>query len=200
MQRRAWQRTRKRTRERTQGGATARLLLRLAALATVVLTATGWSPAPPAAGAAPPGDAYAVIVHPLVPTSGVTLPQLRALFLGTRHTWDGSAGGAPVVLIVQAPDTRTGALVLRALYQMDEGAFKRYWIARTFGGADGGDGAAAAGPTLVASDAMARRLTASIPGAVAVVPAAEVDRGVRVLRVDGRLPGADGYALTGAVP
>jgi len=172
-----------RTRKRTQGGATARFLLALAAL---VLPATGWAPAPP-------GDAYAVIVHPLVPTSGVTLPQLRALFLGTRHTWD---DGARVVLIVQASGTRTHAMMLRALYRMDEGAFKRYWIARSLREAD----SAEAGPTLVASDAMARRLTASIPGAVAVVPAAEVDRGVRVLRVDGRLPGADGYPLTAGAP
>jgi hypothetical protein len=185
-------RGRQRARERTQGGATARLLLALAAL---VLPATGWAPAPRAP--APRGDAYAVIVHPLVQTSGVTLPQLREIFLGTRHTWD---DGARVVLIVQAPGTRTHTLVLRALYRMDEGAFKRYWIARTFRGGDGGGDGTGAGPTLVASDAMARRLTASIPGAVAVVPAGEVDRGVRVLRVDGRLPGADGYPLTAAAP
>ena len=186
MQRRGRQRT------RTQGGATARFLLALGALA---LPATGWAPAAaPAATPTPPhSDAYAVIVHPLVPTSGVTLPQLRALFLGTRHTWD---DGARVVLIVQASGTRTHAMMLRALYRMDEGAFKRYWAARSLREAD----SAEAGPTLVASDAMARRLTASIPGAVAVVPAAEVDRGVRVLRVDGRLPGADGYPLTAGTP
>jgi hypothetical protein len=87
-------------------------------------------------------------------------------------------------------------MMLRALYRMDEAAFKRHWIAHALGEADGAD----AGPTLVASDAMARRLTASIPGAVAVVPAGEVDRGVRVLRVDGRLPGADGYPLTAGAP
>ena len=50
---------------------------------------------------------------------------------------------------------------------------------------------------------MARRLTASIPGAIAIVPMSGTEGAtpsVRVLRVDGRLPGAEGYALTGSAP
>lgn len=146
----------------------------------------------------PRSDDYAVVVHPLVTTSAVSMSQLREMFLGTRRRWD---DGTAVVVIVQAPGTRTRGIVLRTLYRMDESAFKRYWIARTLRGG-GSDSAVSTdgGPTLVSSDAMARRLTASIPGAVAIVPASEVDAGVRVLRIDGRLPGNDGYPLSGGVP
>lgn len=154
------------------------------------------------AGAAPHGrpdaprvEPYAVVVHAAVPVAEVTLGQLRALFRGEQATW---SDGARVVPIVQAPTGSAPgarALVLRAVYRMDEGAFKRYWIARTF------RGASATGPTLVSSNALARRLTASIPGAVALVPASEAGGdGVRILRVDGRLPGEAGYALSGTVP
>jgi len=163
--------------------AAGRLLVALALCA--LCTLTGAAAVEPATLPARPAENYAVIAHPLVTSSGVSLAQLRALFRGARRTWD---DGTRVVLVVQAAGSRTRAFVLRELYQMDEAAFKRYWIARTF--ESGG------GPTLVSGDAMARRLVGSIPGAVAVVPAAAVDSGVRVLRVDGRLPGAEGYPLT----
>jgi phosphate transport system substrate-binding protein len=158
-----------------------------------------------AAAVEPPGrvgaaraEAYAVIANPLVPSAGVSLDELREMFLGTRRSW---GNGQRVVVLVQTPGSRTRAFLLREVYHMDEAAFKRYWIARTFRSEPGNafaGGGGGGGPTLVSSDAMARRLTASIPGAVAVVAASEVDAGVRVLRVDGRLPGADGYPLAAA--
>jgi hypothetical protein len=43
--------------------------------------------------------------------------------------------------------------------------------------------------------AAARQLVAGVAGAVALVPTAAADGGVRVLRVDGRGPGDAGYRL-----
>jgi phosphate transport system substrate-binding protein len=73
---------------------------------------------------------------------------------------------------------------------MSESEYKQYWIARMF------RGEVTTGPKLVSSAAMARRLTAAVPGAIAVIPAAEVDRTVKVLSIDRRLPGVDAYPLT----
>jgi len=42
---------------------------------------------------------------------------------------------------------------------------------------------------------MATELVAAIPGAVAFVDAAKVPQGLKVLKIDGRLPGEKGYAL-----
>ena len=188
---------------RSRGNRAAHLLGLLVAL--LVLVPGSLPGARPLAGArslAQPAsrntDDYAVVVHPMVATSAVSMSQLREMFLGTRRRWD---DGTPIVVIVQAPGTRTRGIVLRVLYRMDEGAFKRYWIARTLRGSSPDSAASAeGGPTLVSTDAMARRLTAGIPGAVAIVPASEVDAGVRVLRLDGRLPGNDGYPLGGGPP
>ena len=47
----------------------------------------------------------------------------------------------------------------------------------------------------VFSNEMATELVAAIPGAVAFVDAAKVPQGLKVLRIDGRLPGEKGYAL-----
>jgi hypothetical protein len=171
----------------------------LALLASLALAAGPTRPSGSRSLATPAGlpEAFTVIVHPAVPAVDVSLAQLREIFLGRQRTW---SDGTPVVLIVQSAATRSRAVLLRVIYRMDEGAFRRYSIAWTFGEsawsvAPRGVGA---GPTLVSSDALARRLTATIAGAIAVVPAGEVDGGVKVLRVDGRLPGDAGYALTGA--
>ncbi|AHG88455.1 hypothetical protein J421_0918 [Gemmatirosa kalamazoonensis] len=181
------------TRGRWSGATTRRRMTRaLTAVGSAVAAAVAARAAATQPPRTPRPESYAVIVHPLVAASGVSLAQLRAMFLGTRRNWD---DGARVVLIVQTPGTRTREVLLRELYHMDEAAFKRYWIARTFRSESG-----TGGPTLVSSDALARRLTASIPGAIAVVPAAEVDGGVRVLRIDGRLPGAEGYPLAAGAP
>ena len=48
---------------------------------------------------------------------------------------------------------------------------------------------------IVYSNESATELVASIPGAVAFVDAAQVPKGLKVLRIDGRLPGEKGYPL-----
>jgi phosphate transport system substrate-binding protein len=183
---------------------------RLALAAAVAVTPTGAAgvqasgvqaaaaqPAPEARGeqrehrgrdARPPAEAYAVVVHPATSVSEVSLDQLRRVFLGEQQFW---SGGSRVVLFVQAPGTHARSVMLRRLYRMDETEFKRYWIAKTF------RNDVAFGPKIVSSSALARRLTATIPGAVSVIPLSAVDASVRVLRVDGRLPDDDGYPITG---
>jgi len=41
----------------------------------------------------------------------------------------------------------------------------------------------------------ATELAAGIPGAIAFVAADQIPRGLKVLKIDGRLPGARGYPL-----
>jgi phosphate transport system substrate-binding protein len=102
-----------------------------------------------------PGTPFAVITHPDTPVTDLSLSTLRRVFLGEQQFW---SGGGRVVLFVNAPGTSARAVVLRHLYQMSEPAFKRYWIAKTF------RDDVAAGPKIVTSSALARRLTATIRG------------------------------------
>jgi phosphate transport system substrate-binding protein len=149
--------------------------------------------APPAtlpgqpARAVPADSQFAVIVHPATPVDDLTLAQLRRVFLGQQQFWQ---GGERVVLFVYPSATAEGEFVLRHLYQMSDNEFKRYWIAKTF------RDDVTTGPKIVSTPAMAKRLTASVPGAVAVIPVSEVDETVKVLSIDRRLPGVDSYPLT----
>ena len=139
----------------------------------------------PVVAQTPAGD-LAVIVHPSTVEDDVSLVDLRSLFRGERPLWP---DGARVVLFVQRAGTAEGDAVLREIYRMTESEYQQYWITKTFREEPG------PGPKYVSSPAMARRLTAAVPGAVAVIPAGEVDGTVKVLSVDHRLPGAGAYPL-----
>ena len=130
---------------------------------------------------------FAVIVHPSTAVDDVTLVQLRRLFLGQQQFWP---GGGRVVLFVHPAGTAEGDAVLRHLYQMTAAEYKRYWIAKTF------RDDVASGPKIVSSNAMAKRLTASVPGAIAVIDAADADSTVKVLSIDRSRPGVGDYPLT----
>ncbi|HEX6938890.1 MAG TPA: hypothetical protein VF158_05720 [Longimicrobiales bacterium] len=131
-------------------------------------------------------EAVAIIVHPGTPVQDVTLPELRRIFRGEQQVW---SNDERVVLLVRSPLPAERAVVLGRIYQMEEAEFRQFWLGKIF------RDPAAPGPKMVSDVETARRLVASLPGAISFVPAAEVGPGVRVLRVDGKLPGEEGYPL-----
>lgn len=130
---------------------------------------------------------FAVIVHPATAENDLSIDDLRRVFLGQQTTWP---DGGRVILFVQPAGTAAGDAVLRHVYRMSETEYKHYWIARALG-EDAGSS-----PKLVSGPALTRRLTAAVPGAIALIPAAAVDSTVKVLSVDRRFPGTTGYPLT----
>ena len=79
--------------------------------------------------------------------------------------------------------------MLRTIYEMTEAQFRQYWIAKVF------RAEAASGPRIVYSNEMAAELVNAIPGSVAFVEASQVPKGLKVLKIDGKLPGEKGYPL-----
>ena len=129
---------------------------------------------------------FAVIVNPDTPVTDLSLEDVRKIFLGERQYWNAKM---PVMLLIAAPGTRERDVVLKLVYQMEEVQFKRYWIAKIF------RAESATAPKIVYSDEVANELTASIPGAIAVIDARDVGARVKVLRIDGQLPGQPDYTL-----
>jgi hypothetical protein len=138
----------------------------------------------PRARAAEPD--IAIVVRPDVPVDDLTLAELRRLLLGDRQFW---TSNLRVTLLVRAPGARERDVVLRTIYQMSEAQFRQYWIAKVF------RNEVAGGPKVVYSNEMAAELTTAIPGAVAFVEADKAPKGLKVLKVNGKLPGQAGYPL-----
>jgi hypothetical protein len=156
----------------------------VAAGAVVCLVALAYG-VEPAAAQPTPGD-VAVVVRPDVPVDNLTFREVRELLMGDRQFW---TPGLRVSLLMRAPATRERDVVLKTVYRMSEAEFRRYWIEKVF------RAEAQSGPKIVYSNETATDLVASIPGAVAFVDATQVPKGLKVLRIDGRLPGEKGYPL-----
>jgi len=131
-------------------------------------------------------SSVAVVVHPDVPVTNLSLQEVRSVFLGDRQYWNSKL---PVVLLIRAPVAHERDVVLRVIYEMSEVQFKRYWIAKIF------RAESATPPKIVYSNDMTNELTAAIPGAIAFLDSQDVRPGVKVVRVDGHLPGEPGYPL-----
>ena len=141
--------------------------------------------AAPLAAADSKGD-VAVVVRPELPLDSLSFSEVRKLLLGDRQFW---TPGLRVTLLMRAPAAREREVILKTVYRMSEAEFRRYWIEKVF------RAEAPSGPKIVYSNETATDLVASIPGAVAFVDAAKVPKGLKVLRIDGRLPGDKGYPL-----
>jgi ABC-type phosphate transport system substrate-binding protein len=132
------------------------------------------------------GADIAVVVHPDTPVSDLTLSEVRQVLLGERQYWNSKL---PVVLLIRAPVARERDIVLHVIYQMTEAQFKQYWVAKIF------RAEAASPPKIVYSNDMQYELVSGLPGAIAFMDARNVRPGLKILRVDGHLPGDRDYPL-----
>jgi ABC-type phosphate transport system substrate-binding protein len=131
-------------------------------------------------------DPIAIVVRPDVPVDNLSFAELRRLMLGDRQYW---SSDLRITLLVRAPGSRERDVVLKTIYQMSEAQFRQYWIAKVF------RAEAPSGPRIVYSNEMAVELAAAIPGAVTFVDASQVPSGLKVLKINGRLPREPGYPL-----
>ena len=136
--------------------------------------------------AAGPGLDVAVVVRPDVPVDNLSFGEVRKLLLGDRQFWTSSLR---VTLLISAPGTRERDIVLKDIYQMAEAQFRQYWISKVF------RAEASSGPRIVYSNDMAAEFASSIPGAVAFIDASQIPKGLKIVKIDGRLPGDKGYPL-----
>src|SRR6267143_2057205 len=140
----------------------------------------------PSTAQTPRGADVAVVVNSDTPVADLSLSEVRKVLLGERQYWSSKL---PVVLLIRAPAARERDVVLRVIYQMSEAQFKQYWVAKIF------RAEAASPPTIVYSNDMQFELLTALPGAIAVVYSRNMRPVVKVLRVDGHVPGDKDYPL-----
>ncbi|HUA13906.1 MAG TPA: hypothetical protein VMG31_01310 [Verrucomicrobiae bacterium] len=129
----------------------------------------------------------AVIVNPANSVSNISLADLRKIFAGSKRSW---SGGVPVRLVVRAPGCRERLSLLRLL-GMSETEYKQYWTAQVF------RGDADSEPVALPSFGMVKEAVVAFPGAISLADAGSIRTGmyVKVLKIDGHLPGDPGYPL-----
>lgn len=131
------------------------------------------------------GD-IAVIVNPGNPVDSITTADLRKLFAGDKVSW---GGGVPATPFVRAAPARERDVLLKVVLKMTDAQYQEYWIKKVY------SGAAAHEPLSLMSSGMQLDAVRSQKGGIALVNASEVKDGVKVIKVDGLMPGAAGYPL-----
>lgn len=131
-------------------------------------------------------EAVVIVVHPQVDIDDLSLAQLKSIFLAEQQHWQDRSR---ITLLVRAAIAPERDLVLTKIYGMSEDRYRQYWIAKMF------RSEVASGPKIVFSTDMLRDLVTVIPGSIGFVPMSEVGPDLKVIRIDGRLPGDEGYPL-----
>ena len=155
----------------------------------IALTHGGLDPAQRVAAATPPAaggseQAVAIIVNQSNPVENFSFEDLRKIFLGERSHWP---NGRRITLVMLDPSQPERKAVLRDIYGMSEKDFNNHFIQGVF------SGAVFVSPKNFATPPDVLKFVFNVPGAIGYVRASDVDSTVKVLRVDGRLPGDKDY-------
>ena len=167
------------------------LLATVLAIALLAEGAASGAPVLAMAGVAAPTPAasrshLAVIVNRANPIAGLSRRELRALFLGDRAAW---SHGRRVTVVLREPGQPERSAALRLIYGMSEADLTRHFLHQTFNGSSAG------GPRTLATADGVKRFVFNVPGAIGLVRLADVDDTVKVVSVDGTVPGDAAYTL-----
>ncbi|SRR5579871_2610154 len=153
-------------------------------LATAVLfqRAPSGSPSKPSRGQ----DSLAIVVNQSNPTNDLSLAELRTVFLGDRTHWQ---NGRRITLVMMEPGQPEREAVLREVCRMSEADFRRRFLQGLL------TGEILVSPKTLASPVGVRKFIFNVPGAIGYLRPADIDESVKVVRIDGHLPGEADYAL-----
>ena len=155
-----------------------------------LLLAGSPSKAPSAAG--PPGqpvpnlEPLAIVVNQANSVDSLSMADLRRIFLGERGHWP---NGRRITLVMLDPGWPERAVVLSDIYHMDETEFKNHFLHGLF------TGEVFVSPKTLSTPEGVRKFIFNVPGAIGYLRASDVDKSVKVIRIDERLPGDKGYKL-----
>ena len=135
---------------------------------------------------APSSPEIAVVVNSANPVSAISLADLRKIYMGERVYWKSNSA---IVLLMRSSGSPEREVILRVVYQMSEQQYTHYWIAKVMR-AEASDP-----PVALYSHGMVFEGVKGNPGAIGYVDAHDVRAGMKVLRIEGLLPGDPGYPL-----
>jgi len=125
----------------------------------------------------------AVVVNPDNPVTEISVSELKRMYLGKRTVF---ADGAAIVL--GAVETLEGPFYEAAL-GMTAFKVRRHWVKAVFAGSAGTP------PEMLKDCAAALAFVSGRRNGIAFLDATAVDDSVKVIRLDGKLPGEEGYPL-----
>ncbi len=128
----------------------------------------------------------AIIVNLNNDTTDLSLNELEKILRLARQRWN---NGHKVYLLMQEEGTPEKEVILERVYRMTSDELKRFWLTKIY------RGELTAFPKTLRSNESVLRFVSRVPNAIGFVDAARVDESVKVLKIDGKLPGTENYPL-----
>ncbi len=139
------------------------------------------------AGARPGyGGEIAIIVNKANAIEDVSFRELDMILKMEKKFWK---DGSQIYLVMQEFRSPEKEVILKTVYKMDDQELKKFWLAKIY------QGAIPSFPKIIASNQSVKAFVQQVPNAVGYIDAAYADGSVKVLKVDGKLPGENGYKL-----
>src|SRR4051794_17902282 len=161
---------------------TRRAVLAVLIAAALCAPRASGEPSQPSALAA----SLAIVVHQSNPVDSLTFSELRRIFLLDTQTWP---HGRKITVVLRDKGQPERADAIRMICGLTEADYDKHILFRTF------QGSVNIGPRALQSAAALLRFVFSAPGAIGVVGADQADATVKVLRIDGLVPGEARYPL-----
>ena len=127
-----------------------------------------------------------VVVNANNPVQELNSEELRRILTGERQFWGGKL---QIMLVLKADDSLETRLALGRLLRASSVDFAKIWTGRVF------RGEAYKTPLQVPSSGMASQVVRDYRGGLGFMAARDLPPDLKVLRVDGKLPGDPRYLL-----
>ena len=128
----------------------------------------------------------AIVVNVSNPVDDLAMADLRRVFLGERGHWQ---NGRRITLVMLERGWPERDAVLTSIYHMNETEFNKHFLHGVF------TGEVFVSPKTLSTPEGVRKFIFNVPGAIGYLRATDVDKTVKVIRIDERLPGDKGYKL-----
>jgi ABC-type phosphate transport system substrate-binding protein len=132
------------------------------------------------------GAGIAVIVNTDNPVDKLSLADLQRIVLGERRSW---SARIPLVLMMRSEGSHERIVLLQKACHMTDAEYHQYWTGKIF------RGDVTSEPVSLPSLGTALDFVSTIKGGISFVDAASVRPGIKVIRIDGHLPGEQGYPI-----
>jgi ABC-type phosphate transport system substrate-binding protein len=130
----------------------------------------------------------AVIVNHDNPIDRIRLGDLVKIFKMERKYWE---NGEKIYLILRDTGSKEKDIALKMIYKTTDEGLRKYWLARLY------REEITSFPKALNSNEAVIRFVNQVPNSIGFIDASFLDNRVKALRIDGHIPGEQGYPLRG---
>jgi ABC-type phosphate transport system substrate-binding protein len=128
----------------------------------------------------------AVVVSPANPVEDIQWKDLVKIFKMEKQYW---RDNEKVYLVLRESGSKEKSVVLEKIYQTSDEGLKKIWLAKMY------REEITSFPRVLNSNEAVIRFVNQVPTAISVIDASYRDGRVKTLRINGALPGEEGYPL-----